>query len=328
MTTMPLRRRGFPVLPAFVAMYLPFCATEVRLTTRPPDAPPATLWEEPVDLADRDLFHGPWGREHAPDPGDRYTLVHLKHSGVNPGLTVRDSAGREWSVKQAFDESADEAPVEVVLSRVLSALGYHQPPVYYLRSFTLEDHWGSHVEAGGRFRLKVKALKDRGQWSWQQNPFVGSRPYQGLLVILMLFNGSDLKNSNNTVYEHRSVNGLEHWYVARDVGTALGSTGRLAPEKGNAEAFERDRFIVGVRDGFVDFDYGGWHQELVRGRLTPADVGWAGDLLARLGDRQWHDAFRAGGYTPDVTERFVRALRRRIDETRHPGRAAVSAGTR
>src|SRR5687767_966497 len=183
----------FLMFPALVAMYVPFCATQIRVTTVPVDRPRASLWEEPVDLADRDLFYGPWGREHAPDPDDRYTLVQLKHSGVNPGMTVRDSEGRDWSVKQSFGDGPDEGPVEVVLSRVLSAVGYHQPPVYYLRTFTLVDNWGAHVEPGGRFRLKLKALKDRGEWSWQQNPFVDSKPYRGLIVILMLFNSSDLK---------------------------------------------------------------------------------------------------------------------------------------
>src|SRR5687768_10330408 len=57
--------------------------------------PGMSLWKAPADLATRDLFYGPWGREHAPDPDATYTLVELKHSGVNPGMTVRDPQGRE-----------------------------------------------------------------------------------------------------------------------------------------------------------------------------------------------------------------------------------------
>src|SRR5678809_993978 len=83
-----------------------------------------------------------------------------------------------------------------------SALGYHQPPVYYLPSFTMRDKSGVHTERGGRFRLAMPSLVDQGEWSWQQNPFVGQRAYQGLLVILLMFNSSDLKNSNNTLYEY------------------------------------------------------------------------------------------------------------------------------
>jgi hypothetical protein len=195
------------VPPTVMAIGLSFCATAIRPTVHPPDAPSASLWVEPEDLEHGDLINGPWGAERAPNPRVRYRLVQRKHSGVNPGMTVRDPLGREWSVKQPGSEIPDEGPVEVTLSRVLSAVGYHQPPVYYLPSFTLEDDWGTHVEPGGRFRLKDEALKDRGEWSWQQNPFVGTTPYRGLLVILMLFNSSDLKNANNTLYEYRSRNG-------------------------------------------------------------------------------------------------------------------------
>jgi hypothetical protein len=185
--------------------------------------------------------------------------------------------------------------------------------VYYLPAFTLEDDWGTRVEPGGRFRLKDKTLKDRGDWSWQQNPFVGTRPYQGLLVILMMFNSSDLKNGNNTLYEYRSPEGPEHWYTVRDLGGSLGSTGRFAPRKNDPDAFEQHPFITGVRDGFIQFHYRGWHQELVRDRIRPADVAWTCDLLARLSDRQWRDAFRAGGYEPDTAARFIRVLRHKLE---------------
>ena len=234
-------------------------------------------------------------------------------------MTVRDPLGREWSVKQAGAETPDEGPVEVALSRILSTVGYHQPPVYYLPSFTLEDDWGTHVEPGGRFRLKLKTLKDRGEWSWQQNPFVGTRPLNGLLVIMMMFNNSDIKNSNNTLYEHRSDNGIEHWYVARDLGGALGTTGRLAPLKNDPEAFARHPFVLGIENGYVAFHYRGWHQELVRERITAADLAWASCLLDRLSDRQWQDAFRAGGYAPDVAQRFIRTLEDKIAVGRRLG---------
>ena len=199
-----------------------------------------------------------------------------------------------------------------MLSRVLSAAGYHQPPVYYLSSFTLKDDWGSRSERGGRFRLHDKSLKDKGDWSWQQNPFVGMRPYQGLLVILMMFNSSDLKNSNNTLYEHRNGDLIEPWYVVRDLGTALGESGRISPARGNPDLFDRFQFVIDVRGGFVRFDYRGFHQELVRDRITADDVGWASELMSRLSDRQWSDAFRAGGYPEAIAARFIAKLQSNI----------------
>jgi hypothetical protein len=307
------------VLPTVLATYLPFCAAEIRPTVPGADVPRASLWVAPSDLEDRDLFNGPWGADRAPDPDLRYRLVHRKHSGVNPGMTVLDSRGREWSVKQAGADIPDEGPVEVTLSRVLSAVGYHQPPVYYLPSFTLEDDWGTRREPGGRFRLKDKALKDRGEWSWQQNPFVGTKPYHGLLVILLMFNSTDLKNANNTLYEYRTAERHEYWHVVRDIGGSLGSTGRLAPRKNDAAAFEREPFIRGAGGDFVRFHYHGWHQELVRERIRLSDVAWASDLLARLSDRQWQDAFRAGGYRPEIAARFIRVLENKIAASQQLG---------
>jgi hypothetical protein len=275
--------------------------------------PGASMWERPTDLAARDLRYGPWGVEHAPAPQDTYTFVEVKHTGVNPGMTVIDSKGREWSVKQASPGGLDnEGPVEVVVSRVLSAIGYHQPPVYYLPAFKLKDDWGTHTEPGGRFRLKEDTLKDVGPWAWEDNPFVGTKPYQGLLVVLMMFNSTDLKNSNNTLYERKNRNRVERWYVVRDTGAALGDTNRFAPRKNHPEAFEQHPFILGVNNGHVDFAYKGWYQKLVRDRITTDDVEWATSLLGQLSERQWRDAFHAAGYEPNVAERFIGKLREKI----------------
>jgi hypothetical protein len=290
----------------------------------PGEARIAELWERPTDVGTQDLFYGPWGPERAPDPGTVYTFVDATRGGVNPGMTVRDPAGRTWKVKQPpLVGRRAEGPIEVVLSRVLSAVGYHQPPVYYLKAFTVADDSGTRRTVGGRFRLSDPSLKDVGEWSWQQNPFVGTRPYQGLLVILLMFNSSDLKNSNNTLYELRpSRDRTERWYVVRDLGTALGGTGRVTPARGDVDAFERSRFIEGVEDGFVRFEYHGWHQELIRGRITPADVRWACELLAELTDTQWHEAFLAGGYDEAVSARFIRQLQAKIREG-----SALGSGT-
>jgi hypothetical protein len=276
----------------------------------------AELWQPPDDPDTRDLFYGPWGPERAPDPEATYTFVETKRGGVNPGTTVRDPAGREWRVKQPpTDGRGAEGPIEVVLSRVLSATGYHQPPVYYLASFRLADGAGTRRVAGGRFRLRDPALKNAGDWSWQRNPFVGTLPYQGLLATLLMFNSSDLKNSNNTLYEFRSPAGAaERWYVVRDLGTALGGTGRLAPVRGDPQAFKRHSFIEGVTGGFVRFEYRGWHQELVRDRIRPEDVRWTSDRLARFTDAHWQEMFRAGGYEPAVAERFIRRLQAKVRE--------------
>jgi hypothetical protein len=314
-----------PVFPVVFAIYWAFCTPELRPTQPPELVRIEELWERPADLESRDLYFGPWGREHAPAADVPYRFVKPKTGGTNPGMTVTDPRGREWHVKQASHDPdrGDEGPVEVVLSRVLSSVGYHQPPVYYLPSFTLEDAFGRRAEPGGRFRLDHPSLKNRGEWSWQQNPFVGTKPYQGLLVILLLFNSSDLKNSNNTLYELRAgENERRRWFVVRDLGMALGTTGRLEPKRGDPDIFAKEPFITGVNDGVVRFNYRGWHQELIRSRISPRDLAWACDLLGRLSAAQWRDAFRAGGYEPSIANRFIQRLRAKIDDGRAVGRQA------
>jgi len=282
-----------------------------------PPKPGVSMWVEPTDLASRDLYYGPWGRELAPDPKDVYDLVEMKHSGVNLGMTVKDSKGREWSVKQPYPGNLDsEAPVEVVVSRLLSAVGYRQPPVYFLPAFTLKDDFGRKVEIGGRFRPKIEQLKEVGAWDWADNPFVGTKEYQGLIVLLMMFNSTDLKNSNNSLYEHKEGDFVEQWYVTRDVGSALGDTNRMAPRKNHADSFEQMPFILGVNNGFVEFAYNGWYKNLVRERIKPQEVAWASNLLGQLSDKQMQDAFRAAGYDPDVAGRFISKLREKIQQGR------------
>ncbi len=309
------------IAPALFAIYIPMCAPHVRSTAQPRDAQLSQLWEEPVDVGARDLYYGPWGPEQAPDPHATYTFVAKKRHGTNPGVMVTDPQGREWHVKQApQNHQGAEGPVEVVLSRVLSGVGYHQPPVYFVPSFTMTDASGTHQEPGGRFRLEMKSLRKHGHWSWQQNPFVGSRPYQGLLVILTIFDSSDLKNVNNALYEMQTAdNQRQTWYVVRDLGTALGETGRLAPKRSDPDLFERSPFILGVTDRFVDFHYHGWHKELLRHRITPDAVRWASDQLAALAYGQWCDAFRAGGYEPDVAQRFIRRILEKVADGERVG---------
>jgi len=316
------------MFPLLFALYYPGCTPKLQPTMPPSDAPLDEFWQRPNDLTSRDLFYGPWGKERAPDPDGTYRLATRKQHGTNPGLTVLDSAGREWHVKQPpHNDQGAEGPIEVTLSRVLSAVGYHQPPVYFVPSLSIADAKDrTHVEPGGRFRLTEKSLKHAGSWSWQQNPFVGMRPYQGLLVMLTMFHSSDLKNENNALYEvNEQKDGVARWYVVRDLGSALGETGRLAPQRGDPDIFEREPFITAVKDGVVEFNYHGWHQELLK-NISPADVAWASEWLGQLSDEQWSDAFRAGGYPPAVADRFIGRLQQKIAEGRRLGETVAFPG--
>lgn len=317
-------RRQWSVIIAVAATSASTMSAPAQSKWSPPPDARHTLWNEPADLAARDTYYGPWGREQAPDPDGVYAFVRPKTGGSNPGVVVRDAAGREWHVKQPIGGiRGDEGPVEVTLSRVLSAVGYHQPAVYYLPSFTMVDANGRRTEPGGRFRLDDNRLKSRDSWSWTENPFAGTQPLHGLLAILMIFNGTDLKDSNNTLYEYRPGAGPhELRYVVRDLGAALGETGRVEPRRNNVALFEKSEFVDGVEDGFIEFDFRGRHQKLVSRRITTGDLRWACELLGRLSDKQWSDAFRAGGYSSDIAARYIAAIRGRLAEGRRVATAS------
>lgn len=316
-------------LSSVLALACSGCVAPIMRSTRAGPLTPvqsAELWEEPKDLSERNLFDGPWGKTLAPSPTATYSFVSAKTAGVSPGFAVTDEHGMEWSVKQG-----PEAQVEVVMSRVLSAVGYHQPPVYYLPRWTFRGGPWPSAQREARFRPKHTVLRDEGPWSWQENPFVGTQPYNGLLVLFMLLNGSDLKNSNNTLYEvtepGETGSAARRWYVVRDIGTALGETGRINPRRNDAALFERIRFINGVKNGLVDFNYHGLHQELAD-HITPADVRWMSGLLARLSVEQWRDAFRAGGYDPPTSDRFIARIRAKIAEGQALADAPIAAASR
>jgi len=303
-------RTLFASLLLIAAVSSPQHAADVRPTMLPWDAPLRELWQRPAEIEDQNLFDGPWDRGEAPDQSGEYVLVSRPLAGAAPQLLVADESGREWAIERTVPVRQGYGSIEVVLSRVLSALGYHQPPVYFVRSFTVRDSRGLHEEPGGRFRRQGGAMLPRGGWSWEQNPFVDMRPYQGLLVVLLMFNASQIDNANNTLYDVVRGDEAVRWYVVRDLAATLGPSGLAAGL--DVESFARGRFVTGVARGFAQFDYAGSHQVLVRDRITPDDVGWTSFLLDRLSEGQWQEAFRAGGYEPRIAAGFITALRDRV----------------
>ena len=131
-------------------------------------------------------------------------------------------------------------------------------------------------------------------------------------VILLMLNSTDLKDSNNSIYEtERPWDGASRWYVVRDLGAALGETGKLFPRRNWLEGFEKEGFITGVSGNEIEFDYGGRHRELLS-MIGPDDVKWAAEQMRRLTDAQWRDAFRAGNYSAVQMDRFIRRIKEKI----------------
>ena len=270
----------------------------------------AELWVEPD--AGRDLFYGVGGPALAPDPLEQFLVIGTKRGGFSDGYTVRDRGGREWSAKLY-----PEARTEVVASRILWAVGYHQPPAYTLERWTAEGASGPNPQPVARFREDrpdLHGLEAEDPWAYDDNPFVGTRPLAGLLVLQVMLGNSDLKPDQNRVYKlDRPHEGARRWYVARDLGHTFGRTGVMDAPRDDVDVFEQTPFIVGVEHGVVRFDYRGLRRTLFA-KITVADVQWICRRLEAITDQQWLDAFRAGGYAQPTAERYIRRLHQKIAE--------------
>jgi hypothetical protein len=259
----------------------------------------------------RDLLLGVGGEPHAPPSDTIYVLKAKDETGFSVSYDVVGPDGTEWSAK-----IGPEAQTEVVVSRILWGLGYHQPPVYYLPSWRLDSGGGEPtVVSEARFRPKLNNLSRADQeWDWADNPFSGTRELKGLLVVLLMLNSTDLKDSNNSVYDvDPAWGGVPRWYVVRDLGAALGETGKLFPRRNWIEGFEREPFIERVEGEAIAFGYRGRHQELLS-MIGPEDIRWAAGEMQRLTDAQWRDAFRAANYASPTADRFIRRIKEKIDD--------------
>lgn len=290
------------------------CASKARSTIvgTPTPSQMGELWVEPTDIRNLDLLHGPGGADAAPRPNARYEFVSRDLKGFSKGYDVTDEKGHRWSVKLG-----PEAQTEVVVSRLLWAVGYHQPVVYYLPKWGLTDDTGMTPQGPGRFRLERETEDTLEPWAWHENPFVGTRQLTGLFVMMVLVNNWDVKTSQNMIYEVKDSDGRpEQWYVVRDLGASLGRTSWFFPgTRSDIDGFEREPFIKSVTNETVEFHYrGAWREPHLKRDVSAADVKWICGLLDRLSERQWQDAFRAGGYEEPVATRYIRRLQQKIAE--------------
>ena len=274
------------------------------------------LWIEPVDLESRDLFRGPELGPLPPPESATFAFVKRDTTGRSPGYDVRDANGVVWSVKLGH-----EAQPEVVASRILWAIGFHQPPTYLVTAWNMTGEDAGPQEPG-RFRPEIEGWNVGGEWPWAEFPLATSFANGGLLVAQMMINNWDLKTSNNKIIDRTDGAKLPRLYIVRDLGASLGSNEqakwlrwtqlRLAQgTKNDLPGFEESGFIDGVEEGYVKFSYSGPNQHLVS-RIKPEHVRWTAKLMSRVTEKQWHDAFRAGGYSqPDAT-RYIAKFKEKI----------------
>ncbi len=251
-----------------------------------------------------------------------YRFLAHKTAGTNKGYDVRDAQGRLWAVKLG-----NEAQPEVAVSRILWAIGFHQPPVYYIKHWQLSGG-DTQEQPPARFRAEFGSHEVAGEWSWYDNPFIGSRPFSALVAVNVLLNNWDLKTSNNKIYTVAAGHGkTERRYVVRDLGASLGKARQprlltwfpfmrqMQGSKNDLEDFEARGFVRAIDGETVEFDYRGLDSNLVNS-VAVDDLRWTFTLLSRLSQKQWLDAFRAGGYSADECERYVKKIREKLAHAR------------
>ena len=284
------------------------------------------IWREPYDIRTRNLFYGPGGR--AGQPKAPFRFIEEDTGGSNPKFVVEDAGRVRWKVKLG-----PEAKPETAASRLLWAAGYFADVNYYVSRLRVAGlpkltRGQKYVSANGtvlgaRLERTAKKVDD---WSWFDNPFVGTPEFNGLRVMMALMNKWDLKQDNNAIYDS---GGRELRYAVSDLGDTFGKTGGDGSRsKGNLEDYLESEFIDKTTPTTVDlvmhsrppFLYAvavpyyvkRVKMEKVADDIPRAHAVWIGQWLARLSNKQITDAFRGAGFAPREADGYARKVGERI----------------
>jgi hypothetical protein len=293
---------------------------------------PAEVWRDPGDVSALDLFYGPGGRDHAPDPNGIFTFVKEDMNGTSPKFDVQDDNGLEWRVKLG-----EETQSETAATRLLWAAGYCVDEDYYLAALKVRGlpklrRGQSWVSADGtvhhaRLELRPKNIDELGSWDWYHNECGPAKEWNGLRIMMAFVNNLDLKAVNNTV---EAVSGQRRCVVT-DVGVTFGKTGNSFTRSASVEKdYIRSKFITKATPESVDFvmhsrpffltifNLPGYRartrMEKITKHIPLADAKWLGQRLTLLSVHQIHDCFRAAGYTPEEVDGYTRTVQNRITE--------------
>ena len=308
----------------------------LRARTRELKSETAILWMEPGDISSRNLFWGSGGEKNQPKPPAEF--VEEDMHGTNPKFDVKDSSGEKWRVK-----IGPEARPEIAASRLLWAVGYATNENYFLAKLQVNNmpqhlRRGQELSGSGgdvpnvRLQRRPKGWKKVGNWNWNANPFVGTREFNGLRVMMALLRNWDLDNDNSAILESEDK-ADQKLYMVTDLGASFGTTWRRYHHRnsvGKLDAYRRGRLVKRIRPDSVDLAFPSlpplsfivdvpfyrnqMHVHAIGKNIPRADARWIGNLLGRLSSDQIRDAFRAAGYSPEVVEGFTAVVIARIQE--------------
>ena len=192
----------------------------------------AELWHDPGNIAATDLRWGP-RRQGA---GAVAPTPSTSSRASTPPVTARLRRGRSAGPQVGRQDRRRRA-----------ARGDGQPPAVggrlspadrLLRArMEDEERARSQRRSSGRFRLGSDHDTD-GDWSWTENPFLGTREFKGLVVANLILNNWDLKPSQNRIYTRRRPDGPARWFVVQDIGASFGKTAWPIGNRNNIDDFE------------------------------------------------------------------------------------------
>lgn len=270
------------------------------------DSSKAVIWREPTDIKSRDLFYGAGGPDDQPQ--GKLSFIEEKHNGVNPKFDVRDETGTLWGVKMG-----NEAKPETTATRLVWAVGYFTNEDYFLPVLNVSGDMQlsrgqeliQHSKINGvRLKRHIKGEHKIANWSWDKNPFAGTKELDGLKIMMEIICNVDLKAANQHVYAEKDG---EQRYIAADLGSSFGEAGKtMFYTKGVLKDYQSRPLIKNAGPEFIDF----WRFK----HIPREHAKWIGGYLAQLSDAQISDAFKAGGFKPEEIDGFTKKVREKINE--------------
>lgn len=297
----------------------------------------AMIWADPGDVSAKDLYWGIGSPEGVPKPP--FTFLKEDFSGTKPKVHVTDANGVRWNVKLG----SDEVHAEVAASRITWALGFMVEESYYVDTGRIDGMRSETLKRAGRaFRPDGSFVAARFEkrpdhierlkinWTWDQNPFVGSKEISGLKLLAVMVNNWDVMPKNNNVLAIRGADGsVRTWYLIADWGQTFGRMGSpQSHSKWVLQDYKSTPFVLGTSGDTLKLHFEGYTPDLFR-NIPIEHARWFAGLVSQLSDAQLRDAFRAGGARPADAEAFAARFREKVDELKAAvGGATVQAETR
>jgi len=209
-------------------------------------------------------------------------------------------------------------------------MGYAAEPTFFIESGSIEGALGlkrakRFVSKDGsfrvaRFKLHVKGSADdeSQSWSWNENPFVGSREFSGLKILMMLTSNWDTNAPR--VGKGNSHTGISHSdsqapYAVTDWGATLGKYGGFFGRNRwdwGGYRIQTAGFVKMSKDGALKWGFKGKHNPDITAGVSIADVIWLNRYLSRITDEDLAAGFVASGASEPVAREYTRLMRHRI----------------